>query len=203
MVEPAHSQGLVARGLLVLAGLFALMVLLRFTYDRRLTMPPATDSQIQRELKNQSAPWSCERPVEVVANLDASEGIVRCADEARLASCQGLRAFDRVVLHAQGCEREPQAMASQVRLALGHGLDINRASAEDFMLLRGVGEKRARAIVGERQRRGGFESLEDLTEVKGIGPKTLERLRPNLSLGRPAPGQNADSPDGHKDPSSP
>jgi competence ComEA-like helix-hairpin-helix protein len=41
-----------------------------------------------------------------------------------------------------------------------------------------VGETTARRIVDYRKRNGPFQSLDDLRQVRGIGPKTMERLRP-------------------------
>jgi competence ComEA-like helix-hairpin-helix protein len=70
-------------------------------------------------------------------------------------------------------------VASVVVSALrdGQSFDLNRASAEDFRLLPGVGPKLAARIVAERERRGGFRRAEDLREVRGIGPITFARLR--------------------------
>ncbi len=57
-------------------------------------------------------------------------------------------------------------------------VNVNTASLEELQTLPGVGEARARAIVAERQARGGFQSVDELLEVRGIGPANLERLRP-------------------------
>lgn len=73
------------------------------------------------------------------------------------------------------------------------GLDINAAGQEDFETLPGIGPAKARAIMQQRESRGGFASVEDLREVKGIGAKTFEQLRPLVHVGpRPSPGTNAD-----------
>ena len=61
-------------------------------------------------------------------------------------------------------------------------VNVNTASSEQLQLLPGIGEARARAIVSMRKQNGGFKSLEQLTEVKGIGDAMLGRLRPHLSL---------------------
>lgn len=57
-------------------------------------------------------------------------------------------------------------------------IDVNRASADDLVALPGIGPARAAAIIALRDARGGLGSLDELLDVKGIGPKTLERLRP-------------------------
>jgi len=66
-------------------------------------------------------------------------------------------------------------------------VDINAASAEELAeAIRGVGLKRAEAIVAHRERNGPFRSVDELVEVSGIGEKTLEASRQNLTVGAPA-----------------
>lgn len=56
-------------------------------------------------------------------------------------------------------------------------INVNSASADELQRLPGVGPVMAGAIVAARAARP-FESVNDLDRVKGIGPKTLDRLRP-------------------------
>jgi len=56
-------------------------------------------------------------------------------------------------------------------------LDLNTATLEQLDALPGVGPATAQAIVDERERRGGFRSVEELLDVRGIGPAKLEQLR--------------------------
>jgi competence ComEA-like helix-hairpin-helix protein len=58
----------------------------------------------------------------------------------------------------------------------GESLDLNRAALGDLLLLPGVGPKLAQRIIDERTRRGHYGRVEELLEVKGIGPATLVRL---------------------------
>jgi competence protein ComEA len=51
---------------------------------------------------------------------------------------------------------------------------VNTASADELMNLKGIGEKKANAIIEFRKANGLFKQPEDLTNVPGIGPKTLE-----------------------------
>jgi len=59
-------------------------------------------------------------------------------------------------------------------------LDINRASADEFVSLPGIGPAKARAIVEERERSGFFKSADDLLRVRGIGEKILEGLKDSI-----------------------
>jgi len=70
------------------------------------------------------------------------------------------------------------------RLPLGadERLDPNRASEVQLDRLPGVGPAVARAIVEHRQEEGPFRVPQDLLRVRGIGPATLERIRPHLSV---------------------
>jgi competence protein ComEA len=59
-------------------------------------------------------------------------------------------------------------------------LDINNATWVEWAQLDGIGETLARRIVEDREERGPFDSIDDVSRVRGIGPKTMERIRPNL-----------------------
>ncbi len=53
-------------------------------------------------------------------------------------------------------------------------ININTASADELINLKGIGEKKAMTIIEFREKNGPFEHPEDLIKVPGIGPKTLE-----------------------------
>src|SRR4051812_16335427 len=59
-------------------------------------------------------------------------------------------------------------------------IDINTADWPEFAQLPGIGETLARRIIDSRQKDGPFSRPEDLRRVRGIGPKTLEKIRPFL-----------------------
>jgi len=62
-------------------------------------------------------------------------------------------------------------------------VDINTATADSLAVnIKGVGKKKAEAIIAYRQANGPFKTIEELTKVKGIGLKLVEKNRDNLLI---------------------
>ncbi|HLR19752.1 MAG TPA: helix-hairpin-helix domain-containing protein [Staphylococcus sp.] len=61
-------------------------------------------------------------------------------------------------------------------------IHLNSATEAQLLTIPGIGPSKAKAIIEYREQNGAFESLEQLTEVKGIGVKTLEKLRSHFEL---------------------
>lgn len=62
-------------------------------------------------------------------------------------------------------------------------ININTADQSALMSIKGVGEKRAQAIIAFRKEHGPFASVEDLSRVQGIGASTVEQNRDRLTVG--------------------
>ncbi len=63
-------------------------------------------------------------------------------------------------------------------------LDINRATWVEWVQMDGIGETLGRRIVEDRETNGPFRSIDDIQRVKGIGPITLEKMRPWLRISK-------------------
>lgn len=62
-------------------------------------------------------------------------------------------------------------------------VNINKASAAEIAAaLKGIGLKKAQAIVDYRKKFGDFKTVDELTAVKGIGQKTLQNNRQKISI---------------------
>ncbi len=57
-------------------------------------------------------------------------------------------------------------------------INLNSATMKELMKLPGIGEVLAERIIAKRKELGGFKSVEDLLEVKGIGEKKLAKIKP-------------------------
>lgn len=62
------------------------------------------------------------------------------------------------------------------------GVSLNSASASELTSLPGVGAATAAAIISHRESRGGFGAVEELLDVKGIGPAKFEALKDQVTL---------------------
>ena len=61
-------------------------------------------------------------------------------------------------------------------------INIYTAAAKEPQILPKIGPRTAERIVEHREKNGPFTSVEELTAVRGIGLKTLERLRPLITV---------------------
>lgn len=61
-------------------------------------------------------------------------------------------------------------------------IDINTATVEQLIEVKGIGEVLAQRIIDYRLKHGTFKSLEELDNVKGVGSKKLDKMLPYLTL---------------------
>ncbi len=64
-------------------------------------------------------------------------------------------------------------------------VNVNTAGVFELMTLTGVGEVKAKAIVEYRNEHGPFRGVQDIVNVKGIGPKTFESIKDDIIVSFP------------------
>lgn len=74
------------------------------------------------------------------------------------------------------------AEAENVTIPGVEKMSVNNADIDHLAMLKGIGTKKAEAIIKYRTENGNFASLQDLIKVKGIGQATLKKLMPYLML---------------------
>ncbi|OQS29466.1 ComEA family DNA-binding protein [Chromobacterium violaceum] len=65
-------------------------------------------------------------------------------------------------------------------------VNLNTATPQQLEALKGIGPAKAKAIVDYRTKNGPFKTVDDLKKVSGIGDKTLESLRKEVTVGAAA-----------------
>lgn len=111
----------------------------------------------------------------------AWRGLLRRSDQAVIAGfvCIGLIGLVCWIVRLGG-SGEVIELDRAVERHASYQIDMNRAEWVEWAELPGVGEGIAHRIVKSRETEGPFTSHDDLIRVKGIGPKTLEQIRPYL-----------------------
>lgn len=61
-------------------------------------------------------------------------------------------------------------------------IHLNQANNDELQKLKGIGEKKAQAIVEYRQKNGGFKNIDEFKNVKGIGPAIFEKNKSRMAL---------------------
>lgn len=83
---------------------------------------------------------------------------------------------------AVAVESTPGPAAKAEMVAQQGAININTADVAELTKLKGIGVKKAEAIIAWREANGEFESVDQLIEVKGIGESTLMQNRENISI---------------------
>ena len=74
-------------------------------------------------------------------------------------------------------------LACSLLLTAADPVNINSADKQTLMQIKGIGEKRADAIIAHREKNGPFKSVEALTEIDGVGPSLIESNKDMLAIG--------------------
>ena len=77
------------------------------------------------------------------------------------------------------------ALALACELACA-AVNLNTATKDELVALPGIGPAKAQAILDYRAQHGGFKTVEELKDVKGIGAKRFERLKGELTITKTA-----------------
>lgn len=61
-------------------------------------------------------------------------------------------------------------------------INLNTATAEQLMTLRGIGESKAEDILNYREQHGGFGSIEELMQISGIKERVFEKIKDQITV---------------------
>ncbi len=102
--------------------------------------------------------------------------------EASAEAGQTRQADSRSSDSSESAASAPKAAESSPEPVEDGKIHLNSANAAQLMELPGIGEKKAQAILEYRDDNGPFRQVTDIVKVKGIGPKMLEKMLPDLAL---------------------
>ena len=113
--------------------------------------------------------------------LEAAGGLTEEADSQKVNLAKRLEDQMVIVVPKVGEEAEeiPAGATSKEEAKEGK-VNINTATVEELKTLKGVGEKKAEAIIEYRKKNGSFQTKEDLMKVRGIGKKLFESFEERI-----------------------
>ena len=167
-----------AMALACLSGLFIIGIIVRQVQQQAILAPPDAYAELDRIFFERSGK----------GNGAASDTTSRVL----LAAASEADSGDMTPVAATPLIRESPEKASA---AGGLRIDINRAGATELEKLPRIGPKTAERILAFRDAYGAFRTVNDLQQVKGIGPKTLELLRPHVYVEASPPLADSSSSD--------
>ena len=178
-----------AMALSCLSGLLIIGIIARQIQQRAILAPPDAYAELDQLFLERSSENASATPETASASVHASPGE---PDAGGPAMATGAAAASSGPTASPA--REPPASPPDPGDSETLRIDINRADAAELEKLHRIGPKTAARILAFREAYGAFRSVNDLQQVKGIGPKTLERLRPHVYVGSSPPSADS-SPD--------
>ena len=113
--------------------------------------------------------------------LDAAGGLTGEADSQKVNLAQRVEDQMVIVVPKVGEEATEIPVGGTSKEAAKDGkVNINTATVEELKTLKGVGEKKAEAIIEYRKKNGSFQTKEDLMKVRGIGKKLFESFQERI-----------------------
>lgn len=113
--------------------------------------------------------------------LEAAGGLTEEADSQKVNLAKRLEDQMVIVVPKVGEESEEIPTGETRKEATKEGkVNINTATVEELKTLKGVGEKKAEAIIEYRKKNGSFQTKEDLMKVRGIGKKLFESFQERI-----------------------
>ena len=113
--------------------------------------------------------------------LDAAGGLTAEADSQKVNLAKRLEDQMVIVVPKVGEEAEEISAGVTSKEEAKEGkVNINTATVEELKTLKGVGEKKAEAIIEYRKKNGSFKTKEDLMKVRGIGKKLFDSFQERI-----------------------
>ena len=83
---------------------------------------------------------------------------------------------------AHGCKFSQSEMSAFYKITLGIPISLNKESEKGLTAIPWVGTELAQSIVKERSKRGVFKHMNEIMDIRGIGPRLYKKLRPYVTL---------------------
>ena len=134
--------------------------------------------------------FSCESRIQEV--IKKAGGFTEEADETKINLAQKITDQMQIIVpnvhfkQEGGATEENSGKGSSTNTSVSNSkqetININTATLEELQTIKGIGKKKAEAILQYRKEHGAFRTKEDLLQVKGIGKKGLEAIESQVTF---------------------
>ncbi|MGY3739016.1 helix-hairpin-helix domain-containing protein [Granulicatella elegans] len=134
--------------------------------------------------------FSCESRIQEV--IKKAGGFTEEADETKINLAQKISDQMQIIVpnvHSkqedgltEGNSEKGSSTNTSVSNSKQGTININTATLEELQTIKGIGKKKAEAILQYRKEHGAFRTKEDLLQVKGIGKKALEAIESQVNF---------------------
>lgn len=114
--------------------------------------------------------------------VEKAGGMTKEAQPSSVNLARQLQDGEQIYVYSQE-EYQPAPGVSPQILGENNGrININTAGAEELTALSGIGPSKAAAIIAYREQNGGFENIEEIQEVDGIGEGTYQKIKDEIVI---------------------
>jgi competence protein ComEA len=136
--------------------------------------------EIKGEIMNPNIYWLKEESI-IEDLLTEAGGLKAEADMSKINRAEKLKNHQSIIIPNKNAVKEV-ASTSQTDEKISSIININTASEAELDTLPGIGPSRAKDIISYREEKGGFNSIEDIKNIKGIGEVSFEKLKDKISI---------------------
>lgn len=144
-----------------------------------------------------NAPGLYEMPTNkrVMDVITAAGGLTEAADTSEINLSKKIEDQMVIIVNKVGEKANESSLQNDARIDISQAvgskketstktsiISINNASKEELMTLNGIGNAKAEAIITYRNDHGGFKSIDELLEVKGIGESVFNKIKDHITL---------------------
>lgn len=205
-----HLAGMSKKSLIGLLIVFGIVIFIVFQLAWSLIQAPGVVESGAEELQIEQAEEQAEEPTTVFVHVTGcvkNPGLYELAEGARVKEAidaaggfgdtaatdsinlaRVLTDGEQIVVTDKAAQTNAQpsgdaaTSASSTSSAAPGKISINTATKEELMELDGVGEVTAEKIIAYREENGGFQKIEDLMNVSGIGEKRFDAVKDSIVL---------------------
>ncbi|PRR82388.1 helix-hairpin-helix domain-containing protein [Clostridium vincentii] len=135
--------------------------------------------EIKGEIMNPNIYWLKEESI-IEDLISEAGGLKPDADMNKINRAEKLKNHQSINIANKN--EVKQVVANESNEDVSPIIDINTASEAELDTLPGIGPARAKDIISYREEKGGFESIEDIKNIKGIGEASFEKLKDKITI---------------------